>query len=637
MVYLVAAVAGFAFLLMELVWYRMLGPILGGTTFAFGLILAVALAGLGIGGAAYGWVFRRRTPGLVALAVTTSGEAIGIAVPFALGDTLAIWAARMQERSHSFGDEVLGWAIIAGVTILPGAVISGLQLPLLFGLLGRGDEHIGRHVGLTTAANTFGAILGSLAGGFGLLPLLTAPGAWRAVVILLAIASLLVTVAAMMRRKTRRRGDAETRRGRDPPRRKGREKKGDIASVDPILHPTSHILHLTPSSPATRLWPSLVPVAAAAAALALVLTTGPTAVWRHSGIGAGRAKLPRDDADLMKRWKHANQRKVVWEADGIEASVAIAVHHGLAFIVNGKSDGNAITDAPTQIMLCLLGPLRHADTRRALVIGLGTGETAGWLAEVGSIEQVDVVELEPALDKMAEQCKAVNFNVLEHAKVRRIYNDAREVLQTTADHYDVICSEPSNPFRSGVASLFTREFYEASRARLNEGGLFLQWLQAYEVDEAAVATVLATLQAVFPQVEIWQTSPSDMVFVASDSALGPFRPRDRAPHARAPLCRGVSRCVARQRCRGRAGPLRRPERVGGALRRREARGDQHRRPQPARVRFRPHDGRQERVHGPPVAPVRRAAQIAPPSGERLPRELGRRGRRAAGDVCPRRR
>ena len=134
----------------------------------------------------------------------------------------------------------------------------------------------------------------------------------------------------------------------------------------------------------------------------------------------------------------------------------------------------------------ILPAILHPDPKTCLVVGLGTGETAGWLAKVDSVKQVDVVEIEPTIKEMARRCTAVNCNVLANPKVRVIYNDAREVLLTTNAKYDIIASEPSNPYRAGIANLFTREFYRSVDARLNQGGLFVQWLQGYEIDEITV-------------------------------------------------------------------------------------------------------------------------------------------------------
>src|SRR5262245_47876352 len=469
LVYAAAAIVGCVFFVMELVWYRMLGAILGGTTFTFGLILAIALAGIGIGGTLYPWQFRHRAPSVRDFGLTCGWEALAIAIPFALGDRLALFAHVLQGmRYFGFGGQVLGWAVVATITIFPAAVVSGIQFPLLIGLLGRGNRDLGRQVGQAFAWNTLGAMVGSLAGGFGLLPLLSAPGAWKAAaVVLIAVAFIALAIAYRADRRPA-----------------------------PLLHPL---------------------LATASAALCL-MAIGPTAVWRHSAIGAGRARPPavmNATWNELRSWMHDRRRMIMWEADGIEASVAIANGGGVAFIVNGKSDGNAVTDAPTQIMFPVLGAILHAKPHDSLVIGLGTGESAGWLAALPTMERVDVVELEPAIARVAEECELLNNEVLKHKKVRVIYNDAREVVQTSQRQYDLIASEPSNPYRWGVSSLYTLDFYEHVRRRLKPGGLFVQWLQGYEIDVPTVRMVLATLHRAFAFVEIWETKPGDMVLICS--------------------------------------------------------------------------------------------------------------------------
>ncbi len=485
-VYTAAAIVGFCFFLMELVWYRMLGPILGGTTFTFGLILVVALLGIGLGGAAYALLSRYLTPSLIGFATTCGVEAACIALPFAAGDRLAVLAAQYHEMGGGFAGQVYGWAIVAGLAIFPAAFVSGIQFPLLVALAGRAEKDVGKQVGFTLACNTSGAILGSLTGGFGLLPLLTAPGAWIAVVLLLTALALGTILLTMRQSNTAQQGNTAQ------PRNTRRQSNGQMGRAG-----------------------ALVPLGAAAVAALCLWTTGPTAAWRHSGIGAGRFQLPSDQPNDLRRWANAARQDVIWEAEGVEASIALVANDGLSFFVNGKSDGNATGDAGTQIMLGMLPAILHPEPKTALVVGLGTGETPGWLAEVPSIERVDVAELEPAVDEMARRCAAVNHNALRHPKVHRIYNDAREILLTTRQSYDIIASEPSNPYRAGIANLFTREYYLACRERLNEQGLFVQWLQGYEIDEQTVRTVLATLDHVFEHVEVWQSKSEDTLLVCS--------------------------------------------------------------------------------------------------------------------------
>jgi spermidine synthase len=206
----------------------------------------------------------------------------------------------------------------------------------------------------------------------------------------------------------------------------------------------------------------------------------------------------------------------VWEGDGTESGVALVQNRtGYAFIVNGKSDGSARADAGTQVMNGLLGAIVNPGVRRAMVIGLGTGSTAGWLGAVPAIERVDVVELEPLILEVARACAPVNQSVLDNPKVHVTIGDARETLLTTRDRYDLIASEPSNPYRAGIASLFTQEYYRAAADRLNDGGVFVHWVQAYEIDTPTLRTIYGTLGSVFPQIETWHTNPGDLVLVAS--------------------------------------------------------------------------------------------------------------------------
>src|ERR1043165_4355804 len=234
-----AAVVGFAFLLMELVWYRMLAPLLGGSTFTFGLILAIALLGIGLGGAAYAFWIGHRQATRAGFALTCSLEAAAIAIPFALGDRIAILANLLRAvGAEGFGGYVLGWTLVTSIVVFPAAVVAGVQFPLLISLLGSGRDDVGNDVGLAYAWNTAGAIAGSLAGGFGILPLLTAPGTWRLVVVLLALTAIVFSRGSLL---------------------------------------------------------------VAIGAVALTFTLGPTAVWRHSGIGAGRAPA-HDSPNAIREW-----------------------------------------------------------------------------------------------------------------------------------------------------------------------------------------------------------------------------------------------------------------------------------------------------------------------------------------------
>ncbi|MDH3744786.1 MAG: fused MFS/spermidine synthase [Acidobacteriota bacterium] len=487
MVLLAAAGVGFVFFLLELVWYRMMGPILGGSTYTFGIVLAVALAGIGLGGFLYGLAAQGRRPSPLEFAATCSLEALAVAIPFALGDRLAFLALKLRALSIAgFGALTLGWTTVTLCVVFPAAVIAGYQFPLLVALLGSGRRQIATQVGRTYAWNTFGAIVGSIAGGFVLLPLLTAPVAWKlSIWILCGIAGLFLVY----------------------------ELGGKRLRVLPV---------------------GLV----ALVALALTAATGPTAFWRHSGIGAGRMRQAMSSPNELRDVRHASNRGLNWEVEGRESSVALIDGSGFIFVVNGKADGSARVDAPTQVMSGLVGTALHPDPKETLVVGLGTGSSAGWMAKVPGVESVEVVELEPAILDVAEACSPVNEDVLRNPKVEIVIADAREHLLTVKSSYDVIFSEPSNPYRAGISSLFTREFYQAVQSRLSDDGLFVQWLQAYDVDAQVVRTAYATLSSVFPYVETWQVHVADLLLIGSQTPIDHSAARlenvlGREPYARA--------------------------------------------------------------------------------------------------------
>jgi spermidine synthase len=458
-------------MLMELVWYRMLAPLLGGSSYTFGLILAVALLGIGIGGGLYS---RRTAPSGVRLfALTCTIEALAIGIPYALGDRLALLALLLRPLTKiSFGGALLSWSLLACIVVLPAAIVSGFQFPAIIGLYGRGSRDVGRDVGRAYLANTLGAIAGSTGGGFGLLPLLGAQHCWILVIGMLLAAGLAAVVL-----ESRAKGEGSLVR---------------------------------------RLSPVALTAALGAATL---VATGPTSMWRQSGIGAGRSDDIIMSGEIRPPGVESYERvwpaTVRWQEDGLESAVALFQSEGFAFVVNGKVDGHVTLDAPTQVMSGVLAALIHGgEAKSAMVIGLGTGSTAGWLGALPGMDRVDVVELEPAILRVARDCAPINQHVMDNAKVHVRLGDARETLLTSRQSYDLIFSEPSNPYRAGISSLYTEEFYRRVEQRLSPDGIFAQWIQAYEVDGWAVSTAAVTIRKVFPSVSIWRTMSGDLLLIA---------------------------------------------------------------------------------------------------------------------------
>lgn len=215
--------------------------------------------------------------------------------------------------------------------------------------------------------------------------------------------------------------------------------------------------------------------------------------------GTGRhGARPRDIAHHVGR--------VVYRKDSTTARIAVVepspLH--LACLVNGKPDGSSgIVDMHTQLLTAHLPVLAHRGPRSALVIGLGTGITAGSLALHPDLEEVHVVEIEPAQVEVAHLFRRFNHAAMDNPKIRVHLQDARRFLLVGSRTYDLIASEPSNLWVSGMVNLFTREFYELVRRRLGDEGVFIQWLHYYRVSDRDIRGITRTFQSVFPEATFW--------------------------------------------------------------------------------------------------------------------------------------
>ena len=359
----------------------MLGPLLGGSTFSFGLILATALLGIGLGGVTYALFELKRSASLRLFALTCAAEAFFIALPYAIGDRIAVTAMLLRPLGTlGFYGHVAAWSGICLIVVFPPAFISGIQFPLLVALLGKGRRGVGVQTGTAYAWNTIGALAGSLAGGFGLIPLLSAPGVWKFVVIVL---SLLAIVAACL-----------------------------------------------PTGARKRWTQTVAPFVTAVVALVMLTATGPTAFWRHSQIGVGRLKYYDVAPNELHDAINGIRRHIISDVDGIESSVGIQNADSVSFIVNGKSDGNARSDAGTGVMSGLIGAALHPNPKRAMVVGLGTEELPGAGSPPYRVSSASMQwSWNRRFSRSPKLCARESAR-LENPKLHVIIGDGRELLLT---------------------------------------------------------------------------------------------------------------------------------------------------------------------------------------------------------------
>jgi len=458
------AVVGATAMAYEIGWTRLLATTLGSSTYAFTLMLATFLAGLVLGSLLFErWLARTGGVRLSTFAFTQTLTAVATLLFLVFFQQLPRVVPPLLHATHeSFGGLVLAQFITTALAMLPAATVFGFNFPAVT-LLIAGGETPGGHataVGRAYAANTLGAIVGATSTGFWLVPKF---GSFRVVALAAGVNLLLALLL-------------ELRSG--APRR------------------------LLPAATNATLLVAVATVAWSGAFYNRTLATFGTVLYWN--LYEGRLTLAETAATT----------DIVFAADGLNASISVArAEDYIALRTNGKVDASN-RDATTQLLVGHLGAIFHPALRRVLVIGFGSGMTVSALARYADVEHIDCVEIEPAVIRAAAYLESLNRGVLRDPRLRVILDDARNFLLTSRERYDLIISEPSNPWIAGVATLFTEEFYRAARARLAAGGIFVQWVQAYSLYPEDLRMVLGTFVPQFPQVTLWHGDAPDLLLLA---------------------------------------------------------------------------------------------------------------------------
>jgi spermidine synthase len=464
----VLGISGFASLAHEIAWTRILALVFGPTTYAFAATLTAVIAGVAIGSAAGSWlVGRTRQPGawlatMLALGAVTTSYTYSLA-----GQRFpALVAEQMAGADDPFAQLLRQGLLLTAALIMPTAICLGAAFPLALALTdvrSDGAHTITRHFGIVYATNTLGAVSGSLAAGFVLIPRLGLQGTLQLVSGLLIAAAVLVLVR------------------------------------------TAHA------------WSTRAPGLLASAAAVLVLVFSPA--WDRALLASGPymyAPFVPADLDLETQLKAG---ELLYYREGASATVSVKRLTGTTTLaVDGKVDASNRGDMLTQKLIAHLPLLVHEAPRQVAIIGLGSGVTAG-AALTHPIARADVLEISPEVVEASAFFTGENRDAMKDPRIRLIVEDGRSHLQLSRDQYDVIISEPSNPWIAGVAALFTQEFFEAARSRLAPGGVLCHWANAYNISEPDLRAIVATFQSVFPQGTVWLVGGDDVLMLASDGPL----------------------------------------------------------------------------------------------------------------------
>ncbi len=441
----------------EVIWMRLLGLLLGATTYTFSLILAAVLVGLGLGSTAGSWIAR------------TSGNprrAFGWCQLWLMGGLA--WAGYASEQTLPF------WPVAPGLVgnaaahfqldfvrclwaVVPAAFFWGASFPLALAAVAARSRDLGRMVGVVYAANTVGAITGALGASLYLLGTGKGTQVSQEIMIYLAGASALLLLV-------------------------------------PTVSATGGIT-LRPRS--------LAPAAAIAALMVWLATTIVPVPWQLVAYGRNSAAASSKPDGL------------VFVGEGMNSSMAVTrfpdgtLNYHNAGKIQASSEA---ADMRLQRMLGHLTTLIPEHPRSVLVIGCGAGVTAGAVSIDPAVERETIAEIEPLVPQVVSRFFGEhNFNVVDNPKVHIRSDDARHFLLTTKEKFDAVTSDPFDPWVKGAASLYTREFFDVIRAHLNPGGVVTVFVQLYETGEPGVKSEIATFLEAFPH---------GMVFSNTVSGLG---------------------------------------------------------------------------------------------------------------------
>lgn len=455
-VYITIALSGFTALGCEVVWTRLLSLNLGATTYTFSLILAVFLTGLGIGSS---------TGAVLARTVDSARSALGwcqlllvggIAwAAFALTQALPYWPVDPQLASSpvfTFQMDLVKTMFV----VLPSAVLWGASFPLALGAIGSRDVDPGVVVGTTYAANTIGAIFGSLFFSLIFIPQIGTQHSHQLLLVLAAVSALLMLVF-------RPRAEGQT------------------------------------------------PVFSAGAMAALLITIGATGYLVTTIIpvppllvGYGRFAARRLN----------NHGEFIFTGEGMNSTMTVSrLSNGVLNYHNaGKVQASSEPqDMRLQRMLGHMATLFPAQTpSRVLVIACGAGVTAGAVSIEPRLQNEVIAEIEPFVPKnVAPIFAAENFGVVANPKVHVQIDDARHYLLTNKEKFDAITSDPFDPWVKGAAGLYTVEFFNLIKERLNDGGVVTVFVQLYESNTEAVKSEVATFLEAFPQGLVFGNTMND--------------------------------------------------------------------------------------------------------------------------------
>jgi spermidine synthase len=477
---IIFAVSGFCAMAYEVIWTKLLGLIIGPTTYSFTIVLITFITCLALGSTFFGWLGDRVKKPIWLLIYTQLAAVISaMFISQLLGNSQFFFAKLIYCFQNDFALLNISKAVILFAFMFLPTVCLGATFPLTGKVCTQSLSRIGKSIGFAYMVNTVGAVLGSFCAGFLLIPLMGKENGLRLVFAAQISTALIVAVWLIWINK--------------------QDKLKFISAAAPAVIGMMLCL-IFPRWDRTAL--SLGRYHRMEAIISDLKKTGwLNALWNGT--------------DMLPKPKF---RKVVYYGDGIGGFTTVLEYQNELgridrfLVISGKPDAGTREDMSTQVLSAHFPMMFHPNPKAVMVLGYASGITAGETL-CYPIERLDILEISNQAVEAGKFFDQWNGNVLSDPRTELIVQDGRAHLQLTNRKYDVIISEPSNPWMAGLASLFTKDFFELARSRLNRGGIFAQFTHSYQMDWPTFSMVVRTFAGVFPNSILINTRGVDFLMI----------------------------------------------------------------------------------------------------------------------------
>lgn len=467
-----ATFSGFGTMALEVAWIRFFSLLLGSSNYAFTLVLSAFISGIALGSIWFLSPKRSKTPLLPLMYAALMGTAIFIAISLIFYERMPFWLWKVcllfRPMESVFGYYQFVVYVICFLLMLVPTMIAGIVFPATIRLASR-QEAIGDKLGRIYAVNTIGTLLGAMITGLFLFRWIGVENVFRMVLISYALFAAVFAWFFFDRVKA-------------------------IAVGGALALILVHLIGYTPI--------------------------------RGSALNMGLYRMTHGpDYNDMQFQKGLQADTILYNREGSHGLVMVRKGPKgrlfdeplLSLTINGKADASTDLDMYNQVLLGQLPMLFSNNPNNVFIVGLGSGVTVGSVLTHGV--RAEVAEISREVVEAAREFQDYNFRALENPNLKVFIEDARTVLRFSDRTYDAIISAPTNPWQSGVASLFSIEFYDLVKSKMKPGGIFTQWMHSYNTNDESLQIVTTTLLEAFKYVYIFEPSRGDYIYLASDRPI----------------------------------------------------------------------------------------------------------------------